>query len=148
VLELTYPIQNEIIKWFGIVGEVKITATVPKDGYYVLLLNNLSEHTGTHVDAPVHFSVNGLFINEIPLDRLYGVALVIDARKYISHPNDTITMNELKSWEKSVGVEIPRGSIVLIYTGWANFGGYIVAGVNTGTLQEDGQAFQPMLLNI
>jgi len=32
-------------------------------------------------------------------------------------------MSELRNWEKSVGVEISRGSIVLIYTGWANYWG-------------------------
>jgi len=68
---------------FGIVREVKTVATVPTHGYYALLLNSSSEHTGTHVDASVHFNANGWFINEAPLDRLYGVSLVIDARKYI-----------------------------------------------------------------
>lgn len=123
VVELTNPIQNEVIKWFGIINEVSVLATVPKDGYYSLFLNNSGEHVGTHVDAPVHFYYDGLFINELPLDVLYGVAVVIDARKYVSHPNDTITMSELMDWERSVGVEIPKGSIVLLYTGWANYWG-------------------------
>ena len=123
VIELTNPIQNEVIKWFGIINEVSVLATVPKDGYYSLFLNNSGEHVGTHVDAPVHFYYDGLFVNELPLDILYGVAVVVDARKYISHPNDTITMNELMDWERTVGVEIPKGSIVLIYTGWANYWG-------------------------
>ncbi|MEM2157658.1 MAG: hypothetical protein QXO72_01425, partial [Sulfolobales archaeon] len=34
VIELTNPIQNEIIKWFGVVNEVSTIATVPVDGYY------------------------------------------------------------------------------------------------------------------
>lgn len=123
VIELTYPIQNEVIKWFGVINEVSVLATVPKDGYYSLFLNNSGEHVGTHMDAPVHFTANALFINEIPIDRLYGVAVVIDARKYVSHPNDTITMSELMDWEREIGVSIPEGSIVLIYTGWANYWG-------------------------
>lgn len=123
IVELTNPIQNEIIKWFGIVNEVSTIATVPVDGYYVRFLNNSSEHVGTHVDAPVHFNPHGLFINELPLNRLYGVGIVIDVRKYVSHPNDTITMSELMDWERSKGVEIPKGSIVILYTGWANYWG-------------------------
>ncbi len=123
VVELTYPIQNEVIKWFGVVNEVSTIATVPVDGYYLKFLNSSGEHVGTHVDAPVHFNPQGLFINEVPLDRLYGVGVVIDVRKYISHPNDTITMSELVDWERSVGVEIPKGSIVMLYTGWANYWG-------------------------
>lgn len=123
IIELTNPIQNEVIKWFGIVNEVSTIATVPVDGYYVRFLNNSGEHVGTHVDAPVHFNPRGLFINEIPLNKLYGVGIVIDVRKYVSHPNDTITMNELVDWERSTGVEIPKGSIVILYTGWANYWG-------------------------
>ncbi|MEM0453174.1 MAG: cyclase family protein [Sulfolobales archaeon] len=123
VIELTNPIQNEIIKWFGVVNEVSTIATVPVDGYYSRFLNNSGEHVGTHVDAPVHFNPYGLFINEVPIESLYGVAVVIDVRKYVSHPNDTITMSELMDWEKKVGIEIPRGSIVILYTGWANYWG-------------------------
>ncbi|MEM1679875.1 MAG: cyclase family protein [Sulfolobales archaeon] len=74
-------------------------------------------------NSPVHFNPHGLFINELPLNRLYGVGIVIDVRKYISHPNDTITMSELMDWGRSKGVEIPKGSIVILYTGWANYWG-------------------------
>jgi arylformamidase len=34
-------------------------------------------HTGTHLDAPLHFVIDGKEINEIPLDLLIGQCLVI-----------------------------------------------------------------------
>ncbi len=35
-------------------------------------------HTGTHLDAPLHFIENGLAVDEIPLKQLIGRAYVVD----------------------------------------------------------------------
>ncbi len=47
---------------------------------------NMSVHSGTHVDAPFHFVAEGLTIDELPLDRFIGAALVfeVDPEKYIT----------------------------------------------------------------
>ena len=39
----------------------------------------LGTHTGTHVDAPVHFLDGGAGVEALPLDALVGPALVVDA---------------------------------------------------------------------
>ena len=38
----------------------------------------LSSHSGTHLDAPRHFNDNGDSVDEIPLERLIGKALVVE----------------------------------------------------------------------
>ena len=47
---------------------------------------NMSIHSGTHIDAPFHFVAEGLTIDELPLDRFIGAALVfeVDPEKYIT----------------------------------------------------------------
>ena len=47
---------------------------------------NISIHSGTHIDAPFHFVAEGLTIDELPLDRFIGAALVfeVDPEKYIT----------------------------------------------------------------
>jgi arylformamidase len=40
----------------------------------------LGTHTGTHVDAPLHFIDDGPGVDRLPLDALIGPALVADAR--------------------------------------------------------------------
>lgn len=40
----------------------------------------LGSHTGTHVDAPVHFVPDGPTLEQVPLDRMVGEALVADLR--------------------------------------------------------------------
>jgi arylformamidase len=39
---------------------------------------SLGAHSGTHVDAPMHFVATGASIDQVPLDRLIGPARVID----------------------------------------------------------------------
>ncbi len=40
----------------------------------------LGSHTGTHVDAPSHFVPGGETVDRIPLERLFGEALVLDVQ--------------------------------------------------------------------
>src|SRR5437588_9815849 len=39
---------------------------------------SLGAHSGTHIDAPMHFVANGAPIDQVPLDPLIGTARVID----------------------------------------------------------------------
>lgn len=52
-------------------------AEVSRDGYNVQRLQ-MGSHTGTHVDAPYHFFVDGKKVDELPLDLFVGRAAVLD----------------------------------------------------------------------
>jgi len=83
------------------------------DGYNLELLF-LSSHTGTHLDTPYHFSKNGIKINQIPLDRLLGKAILIKLEKTKNSP---ITKSDIISFEKN-NFKIPNASSIFFYTGW------------------------------
>ena len=51
-----------------------------KDNGYNIYRWLLNEHTGTHMDAPFHFS-DGLTADQIPVDQLWGPLAVIDIRQ-------------------------------------------------------------------
>jgi kynurenine formamidase len=55
----------------------KVADGVTDKGYYYAS-NNYSgnEHGGTHIDAPVHFAQGRWTVDQIPLDRLIGSAVV------------------------------------------------------------------------
>jgi len=72
---------------------------------------HLHTHAGTHIDAPYHFEENGETLDNIPLDRLVGEAVVIHLPK---KPNEGITVEDLKKYEK----QIKKDDIVIINTGW------------------------------
>ena len=80
-----------------------------------------SEHGGTHLDAPIHFGEGKQAVDEIPITRLVGPALVIDVSEACATNADYLLKTEdIANWEKSHG-QIPNESIVLIHTGWGKF---------------------------
>ena len=85
-----------------------------KDDGYNLELLFLSSHTGTHLDAPYHFVKNGLKINQIPLERLIGKAILIKLKKTRNSP---ITKSDITLFEKKNG-KIPNHSSIFFYTEW------------------------------
>ncbi len=66
---------------------------------------SMGSHTGTHMDAPLHFIQQGLGLHEMPLDAAIGRARVIDIRD-----TESIKREELESHH------IQRGERVLFKT--------------------------------
>jgi arylformamidase len=58
--------------------QFSFTADMNKGDALDLSLYSFGSHTGTHVDAPLHFIRNGAPIDEVPLDTLAGPALVVN----------------------------------------------------------------------
>lgn len=78
----------------------------------------LSEHAGTHMDAPIHFAQGQVGIDGIPVEQLMGPAVVIDVRASVSKERDyRLSLTDLHRWEAQYGV-IPNGAVVLMFTGW------------------------------
>lgn len=78
------------------------------------------EHSGTHLDAPMHFAEGRWTSADIPADRFVGPAVVIDiTEKAAANPDYTLTVQDIATWEAAHG-RIPEGAIVLLRTGWSN----------------------------
>jgi arylformamidase len=85
----------------------------PQSGWRVELLT-LSNHTGSHVDAPLHKIPGTASLDDIPLDRFAGPARIADLRGI--GPSAPITVELLKA-------KLPadlRDQIVLLATGWGD----------------------------
>jgi kynurenine formamidase len=120
VLDLSYAIRESLPAWPGDERpfEASVNATVEKNGYFSRRFAML-EHFGTHLDAPVHFPPGKLFVDEIPPERLFGPAAVVDAREESARDVDyRLAVSKIADWERRHG-RIPRGAIVLMRTGWA-----------------------------
>lgn len=79
---------------------------------------SMGEHTGTHIDAPLHFIPGGpahYGTDEIPLDRLVGRAVVIPAAEL--EPRGCLSADQIRSWEEKHG-SIRSQDKVLIRYGW------------------------------
>lgn len=80
----------------------------------------LTTHTGTHMDAPLHYGpVCGgrpaRSIDSVPLDWCYGPGVRLDVRAV--PPGETITADHVASALASTGHELAAGDIVLLWTG-------------------------------
>ena len=98
----------------------KVADGITPGGYYYASNNFFtSEHGGTHLDAPVHFAQGRQAVDEIPLSRLIGPAVVIDVTSRAStNPDYQVVVDDLTRWEAQHG-QIPREAIVLLRTGFA-----------------------------
>lgn len=88
------------------------------DGGYFYAANSFStpEHGGTHIDAPIHFSEQGWSLDEIPVDRFLGSAIVIDVSDKIRKDQDyRLTVSDIEQFEKVHG-RIKAGAMVLMRT--------------------------------
>ena len=113
-IDLTLTISESIPSFPGSPKPQFISwSNLKEDGYNLELLF-LSSHTGTHIDAPYHFVKNGLKINQIPLDRLIGKAILIKVQKT---KNNSITKLDIILFEKKHG-KIPNHLSVFFFTGW------------------------------
>ena len=100
----------------------KVADGITDLGYYYAANNfATSEHGGTHIDAPVHFARGHQSVDQIPLDRLIGGAIVVDVTAACASQADyRVTSDDFTRWERTNG-EIPNGAIVLIRTGYSRF---------------------------
>jgi kynurenine formamidase len=81
----------------------------------------LGEHTGTHLDAPIHWITgrDGEDVSSIPPARLVGPAVVVDRSAAVAEdPGYLLTVADLEAFEAEHG-EIPAGAWVLFRTGWS-----------------------------
>jgi len=82
---------------------------------------SLSEHGGTHLDAPIHFAKGAETADQIPLDRLIGPAAVIDVSAASEADRDyRFSKDDILAWEKEHG-RLPDSAIVLFRTGFSKF---------------------------
>ena len=76
------------------------------------------EHTGTHMDAPFHFSENGWSADQVPAERLVVPLVVINiAQRAAENPDAQVTPDDIAAFEKAHG-PLPDGCCVAMYSGW------------------------------
>jgi kynurenine formamidase len=123
-IDLTYPLSEESIFWPTAQRfELRTDFAGHTEGgyYYSAYSFTTAEHGGTHIDAPVHFAEGRHSVDEIPLDRLIGEAVVLDLSRRIDGRCDArVTTQDLQAWEKDNG-EIADQSIVLLRTGFGDY---------------------------
>lgn len=79
------------------------------------------EHTGTHLDAPIHWVTgkDGADVSQLPPARLLAPAAVLDFSAHSSNdPNFLLEVEHVRAWEAEHG-PLPAGGWLLYRTGWS-----------------------------
>ena len=118
VEDLTHTYDAEFPTYFGKPGiEMKQELNFADNGFNLFSMS-LNEHTGTHIDAPLHFSADGASVDEIPVTSLVAPLCVVDIAARAAEDADTqLTPDDLKAWIDANG-DIPDNACVALYSGW------------------------------
>lgn len=75
--DITWPLFSQDIVY---PGDLPPSFRQEERDLYLISDLHLSSHSGTHVDAPVHYLKTGKTVDEIPLSALVGTCRVVDVR--------------------------------------------------------------------
>lgn len=92
------------------------------DGFNLFNLS-INEHTGPHIDAPLHLSADGRSVDEIPIGNLVVPLCVVDIReKAAANPDARLTPDDLTAWIEA-NDDIADRTCVAMMSGWGEEGG-------------------------
>ena len=114
VIDLSHPLSPTGLSYCA--GHPVFTServmTVARNGYNVSRLT-IGSHTGTHLDAPVHFFEGAAAVSDVNLSSLHGPAIVVDVRGKGFHA--AITWDDIAPQAGKLGPEVT----LLLCTGWS-----------------------------
>jgi kynurenine formamidase len=119
VEDLTHELHEGFPTFFGeqqFWMEQKFSWAEHKFNLFELRVN---EHTGTHMDAPLHFSEDGLSVAAIPAVDLVVPLCIVDLRaRAAEDPDAQLTPDDVTAWTDANGPIPPRACIAM-NSGWA-----------------------------
>ena len=99
VVDLSHAYDDTTIFWptsdrFRL--EKTFDGVTPEGFYYAANNFFTAEHGGTHLDAPLHFAQGAQAVDQIPIERFFGAAVVVDvAAQSERDPDYQITTDDL-----------------------------------------------------
>lgn len=109
IIDLTLPYNK------GMAGyEFETAKTVEKEGWNARILH-LYSHSGTHMDAPLHFNVTEQTIVDYPVATFVGKAWVVPIE--INQPNQLLAVPDLGS----IASKFNPGESLLLQTQWSQY---------------------------
>jgi kynurenine formamidase len=109
VIDLSHILNEESTVYPDTVApKFEVLNTVDKHGFTELKMTMVS-HTGTHVDAPCHVLKNKKSLDQFPIEKFFGNAIVIPCQE-----REEINLKYLQTFE----APITQIDFILFFTGW------------------------------
>lgn len=119
VVDLTHVFDEKFPTFDGKPGIAYEEAVNIDQAGYQLWKLTIFEHSGTHIDAPLHFSKDGKSVAELAPEALICPLCVIDlTAKARDDANAMVEPADIEAWVSANG-EIPKGACVAMNSGWA-----------------------------
>ncbi|MDZ4135611.1 MAG: cyclase family protein [Paracoccaceae bacterium] len=119
IADMTHTLTTDFPTFFGAQQFFETQIYNFAEHHFNLKEIRVNEHTGTHMDAPLHFSADGASVDAIPVERLVVPLAVIDIRARAAENADTqLTPDDIKAWIATHG-ELPAGACVAMNSGWS-----------------------------
>jgi arylformamidase len=117
IIDLSIPIFHDMPIWsnepkISVTDFFKLGRRQGDDEIMNMKLLVMCGHAGTHTDAPSHMRADGWTLDQVPLERYYGPARVLDFTH--KKPGEQLEIADLLPYEKL----ITPGCRILIRTGW------------------------------
>jgi kynurenine formamidase len=108
---VSFPTHPKVVMMDHITHEFsKPRYQAPCEGYASKTIL-MSDHSGTHLDAPYHFFKDGLTVENIPIEATLGNAVLIDASD--KDPNEPVTKEMIETIVEKEQLEIKENDIIL-----------------------------------
>lgn len=119
VIDLTHSWDETFPTFDGLPGiTYEPDKLLERDGYQLWKLT-IFEHSGTHIDAPLHFSADGASVDQLPAAGLVCPLCVIDlTAKAAENANAMVEPEDIEAFVSAHGA-IPAGAVVAMHSGWA-----------------------------
>ncbi len=118
LVDLTHVLRRDFPTF--IIGDEPVDTVIadfPSAGFYNKRWE-ISEHTGTHIDTPGHFTEGLRLVDEMVPEELVVPMVVVDIRrKALADPNAMVEPDDLMDFEQRHG-RIPDNALVCMNSGW------------------------------
>ncbi|WP_225030017.1 cyclase family protein [Xinfangfangia pollutisoli] len=119
VVDLTHAWDDTFPTFDGKPGILYEPAVKFAESGYQLWKLTIWEHSGTHIDAPLHFSEAGTSVDALPPEKLVCPLCIVDiTAKAKDDANAMVEPEDIEAFVSAHGA-IPAGSCVAFNSGWA-----------------------------
>lgn len=100
-IDISVPIRNGMVTWpEDPPVELSRRLSIERGDDYNISFMSMSAHTGTHMDAPLHFIAGGAGLERMPLEATVGEARVIEIADPVSIKPDELSEHDIEPGQR------------------------------------------------
>jgi arylformamidase len=100
-IDISVPLKDEMVHWPNDPPvSIKRVKDIEQGDKATLSVISMGVHSGTHVDAPIHFVKQGQSIDNVPIETMVGKARVIEIKDPVSIKPEELARHRIRCGER------------------------------------------------